>query len=423
MQTSVLIIVLTLIILGFGGFIYYFYRQKKKDLRLLKKQRTMLEEALAEASEKEAGLRAVFQHSNAGIFICSAMDYNLTFANDIFIDMLQIPRNDYQNISILPYIAGKDREKVAERLKLMKDGRAGELRMDVLIDGEQDFQSWVDLSVSPVIQSDGEVKMFIGIAVDNTNKKIFESKLDATKKRYRQLVDNLDDVVGLIDPDGKILFFNQAGMDYHQGTAKEIYGKFFQDYYSESDAKKIKSIKDAAFQTGRISKGIIHITLHGKKYVVELKAIPLFESDGSIRMIQTIGKNMNEHVRMMDELRQAKEGVERIMQAVPDVVYSVVYDAGSGKFSFEFLSKKIEALTGYAVEKFLTEDFDYKTIVSESDLQEMVNFDQVENEGVKVRYSFIIRHKNGTIIKVIDHADITKISQNKFRITGAVRIE
>ncbi|MFP4469787.1 MAG: PAS domain-containing protein [Bacteroidales bacterium] len=380
----------------------------------------MLEEALAEISEKENSLRAVFQHSNAGIFICTAEDYKLTFANDIFIDMLQVPQHSYHHVSILSYIGEKNKEDVVKQLKKMVEGQAGELRMDVLIDGDDDFQSWVDLSISPVLEKNN-VRLLIGIAVDNTNKKIFKGKLDATEKRFRHLVDNLDDVVGLIDRDGKILYYNEAGLRYHKATAKDIYGKYFHDYYSPEDAEKIMEIKETAFVTKKVSRGVVRFKLYGEEYVVDLTAIPHFEKDGSVKRIQTIGKNITAQTKMMNELSKAQQGLELIMRSIPDIVYSSIYDVRDKHLFFEYLSPKVEEITGYPADVFLSQPHRYHQLIVPEDITDLKNPLEILQSGGYYRCTVRIKHKSGNIVEVSDNLEVHKIDDRYLRVTGSLR--
>ncbi len=414
------LILLILISIALGVLAYYQYENKKADLAILTKQQKMLEDALAEISEKESSLRAVFQHSNAGIFICTATDYKLTFANDILADMLQVHPEHYHDISIISYIGEQDREKVMNQLQKVVEGEAGALRMDVLVEGEQDFQSWIDLSVSPVLVKN-EVRLLIGIAVDNTNKKIYKQKLETTEVRFRQLVDNLDDVIGLIDRVGKILYYNKAGLEYHKQTAEEIYGKYFYDYYDPEDAEKIMEIKERAFATKKVSRGIINFALLGEEYWVDLTAIPIIEKDGSVKRIQAIGKNVTAQIRMLNDLKNAKQRLELIMQGLPDVVYSAIYDLNDQQVVFDYLSPKIEDLTGYRMEYFISGPNRFNELVIKEDLQEFDKFAENIQKADTYQLNLRIRHKSGQIINVTDHLRAEKLNDHKLRVSGTVR--
>lgn len=102
---------------------------------------------------------------------------------------------------------------------------------------------WVDMKITP-LKKHGHVIGFSALSYDSTDRVAMEIKLQESKNRYEQLVENSIDTVGIMDKDGIWIYINEAGIKLFGVTGKdEIIGKsaydFMDDESSDFARKKI----------------------------------------------------------------------------------------------------------------------------------------------------------------------------------------
>lgn len=420
MMTLVISIALFIAVIVAAVFLYLMDKKRRGDLNALQNQRKLLENALAEVSEKESMLRAIFNNSSAGIFICTARNYQLTFTNQIFDDMLGYTSKIADQTLLMPFIGEAYRDEARQKLSRIDEGESGELRMELILEGKDGLPCWVDLSISPMNPGTGDVKLLVGVAVDISERKTAEEQKESAKEMYRLLVDNSDHAIGLIDPEGKILFYNKAAARYHGMEQDEITGKYFQEFYSEEDAAKIMEIKQEAFQTQKVSEGIIRLHLLGNNYVVKLRAIPIFESDGSLEMIQTMGYDLTAQYDYMAKLQETNQQLEKILEKLPSALYSSTYDSQQKIFTYEYLSPVIEDITGFSRDEFIQDNSFFLKLIHPEDLKNTEGPDNIINKGKSHNLKYRIKQKSGDIIHVTDSFEIEDLGDGKYKITGSL---
>jgi two-component system, LuxR family, sensor kinase FixL len=99
----------------------------------------------------------------------------------------------------------------------------------------------VSLTVSPILDADGDVVGASAIARDITETKRVQAALRASERRYQSIVDSAVDAILLIDRRGRVEAFNRAAEHLFGFAAQEVIGQNVnmlmpQPYHSEHDA-------------------------------------------------------------------------------------------------------------------------------------------------------------------------------------------
>ncbi len=96
-------------------------------------------------------------------------------------------------------------------------------------------ETWYQDIVTPVIKADGTCESVISFVRDVTARKTAEAKLKFSEDKYRQLLEQLDEIVFATDAAGNFTFLNSAwrtvtGMDVDRSFGKSLF-----DFLHESD--------------------------------------------------------------------------------------------------------------------------------------------------------------------------------------------
>lgn len=108
-----------------------------------------------------------------------------------------------------------------------------------------EMNKFMDACYNPVFNEDGEVIFIIERLRDITEKKILDKLLEDSKKKYKQIMNNLSDAL-IIIIDGRIVFANNevcnlTGVDYNQIIDSNIY-RYFNEKYVKVLHKKFRNI-------------------------------------------------------------------------------------------------------------------------------------------------------------------------------------
>jgi PAS domain S-box-containing protein len=150
-------------------------------------------------------------------------------------------------------------------------------------EGEIEFQR-KDGTIIPILvtstllkDSTGKATGRVGISTDITERKLTEIALHDSEKKYRELVDNLDEVIYEINSAGDVTFINPAIRRVSGYKPKQIVGKNLTDLIYQGDRdlllKRLGELKQ------------------GKEYISEYRFI---SKSGEVRWIQTSSKAIKE---------------------------------------------------------------------------------------------------------------------------------
>ena len=347
------------------------YIRKIKDNRVLTKQKKLLETALSKSAEKEAYLKAIFNGAKGGFFIYSIKQKKLTYVNSVFEEMYSSVDCNIFNKPITELFHAEYRELVKSGLEKILNDPLQNFRAEVQLDPCGGEEKWVDLSLSPIIRINVSVNYLIGLAIDITDRKGVEQELIESRQIYHALVDNLNDVVAIVDADGKNLFMNKRGCKYHQVSPEKIVGTSTYDFYEEHIANKIVKVVKKAINQKPIGEEIIELQLHNQRYFVGLTAVPIHENDGSVKYAQTIGRNLTQEMTKISELNELNEVLKKIMGSLQSAIYCLRYNHSDKKLHYQYLSPGIEKLYGKPVSYFKNNPFGFFEMIHPDDMNKM----------------------------------------------------
>jgi PAS domain S-box-containing protein len=99
--------------------------------------------------------------------------------------------------------------------------------------------------ISPV-RIGNEVNAVVGISIDITDQQLMEEKLKASEKRYRELLENMSEVLYVIDRSGRISYICPAIWSLAQYRPSEVIGRYAEDFIYKEDLPLYReNLKDA----------------------------------------------------------------------------------------------------------------------------------------------------------------------------------
>lgn len=201
----------------------------------------------------------------------------------------------------------------------------------------------------------GQVRGYLGIARDITERKQADESLRASEQQYRTMINSMGDPIHVIDKDFNIILANPAFSLWlsQLGLEIQLVGKplrvafpFLQD--------NIIDEYHTIFSSGQPLLTEEETTINGKTYFTETRKIPIIRNKSVVQVL-TIIRDITKRKKIEEQLLESEKKDRNLISNITDVVAEV--DA-EGKFIF--VSPQTGDLFGYHPEEMIgKKSFDF----------------------------------------------------------------
>lgn len=386
----------------------------KKNLsssKSLKELESLLQKNIVE-NNKETGDEDSFSYQiikniNAVIFSISAEKEEIFFISPTVERIFGYKKEELQKekFKILRAIHQADFHKFKELIKNASLGKSGiaEYRF-FRKDGKIVY---VSHSTFPVIIKD-KIERFDGIIYDITSEKHKQILLEQSEERFRTLFETAEDLIFILDNEGKFVSVNSNGalkLDY---SPKEMVGKHFLEFIDESDKVSIaksfhevlRSNKITTFESTFVSK-------YGRSVVFEINGRSTKQA-GNIAGMLGIGRNVTQR-RSYEE--KMKELNNKLIEA--NRLISIERDRAKQQLTI------LEELNRLKNEFVSNISHELRTpLASIIGFSETIASDPEMPEEMKKEFNSIILSEGKRLAKLInDILDLSKIERGQIELT------
>jgi rsbT co-antagonist protein RsbR len=253
--------------------------------------------------ESENRYRTLIENQQDGIFVIQGG--KMTFANEQFAAIVDYPREELEQRSIVELIAPEDREWVLERYARRQKGEnvpnTYEFRM-LKQDGVT--RVWVNMVVT-TIEYEGAVAS-MGTVRDITERKQSEEALRTSEARQRALLDAIPDMMFIQDREGTFLDY-RAPQDALMLPPEQFLGKRDSDIFSPELTQRFLDAITQALDTGTLQLVEYSLPIDDQPHFYEARISPI---DAAKVMVL---------VRDVTDKKQAQEEYAALQQQIIEV--------------------------------------------------------------------------------------------------------
>lgn len=271
--------------------------------------------------EAEKGLRKLskaVEYSPASIMITSA-DGTIEYVNPKFTRLTGYEPEEV--IGKTPRIlksGDMPSEKYSELWDTILSGREwhGEFK-----NMKKDGSIYYELaSISPIVDTKGQIKNFIAVKEDITDRKNIEFEL----RKFNLGIENSSDAIFITDINGVIEFVNPAFEKIYGFSGQEAIGKTPRILKSGIIPAEIYKQFWETLLSGKPVKGNIkNKTRDGKIIDIEGSSSSIKDEKGKILGFLSINRDITERILAEEALRKSEEKYRKIFENVQDIFYQV----------------------------------------------------------------------------------------------------
>jgi PAS domain S-box-containing protein len=200
-----------------------------------------------------------------------------------------------------------------------------------------------------IYNEQGELEYLIGTSLDITERKRAQEALQESEGRYRLLAETTQDMIYVIDRDGRVEYINAAAAQALGKQPQNVIGKAHADLFPPEIAEGQWRSLQKVFESGEpFSTESRLIFPHGAMWV-SAQLVPFRREGGKVTAVMGVSRDLTERKRAEEALRESEERYRNLFETAPDSIFIV--DQTTGNFVGANLAASRQY--GYSNEEFL----------------------------------------------------------------------
>ena len=218
----------------------------------------------------------------------------------------------------LDLISKEEGQKIEKEImpKLMKEGLVRDIEITVIRRDGTKFPALMSWTL--INDAEGQPTGIIGVSKDITERKRAEEALQESEKRYRDLLENANDIIQSVYPSGKFAYVNRKWLEVLEYTKDEVEKLTLWDILRKDQIPHCMEIFKRV-SSGEEVTGVetVFVSKNGKEINVEGNANAYFKG-GKFVATRGIFRDITERKRAEEALRVSEEKLSAFINSAPD---------------------------------------------------------------------------------------------------------
>lgn len=288
--------------------------------------------ALRESEEK---YRHLIESLNEGIWVVDE-NANTTFVNAHMAEMLGFEVNNMQKKNVLDFLDHAGITVFKENFERCRQGVKSKYDLD--FNRKDGIRVSTFMSLSPISDQFGHFLGAIAGVQDITTRKQMEMAVRASDKKYRDLVENINDVLFTANREGVIVYISPVVETLLGYFPSELIGHYFSDIIYQEDRKQFsQNEKDIFYGTpGPVELRIL--AKLGEIMWTRCSSSPILEK-GEVQGFQGVLTDITTRKRMEAALLESQEKFRALTENSKDIIIRLTHE-----IRFVYVSPSIKSI-------------------------------------------------------------------------------
>jgi PAS domain S-box-containing protein len=334
-------------------------RERRKAEPLREKLQELEEEVEAKSrqlAESEAEYRRLIDTMNDGLWVLDA-NGRIVFANEKLASLLGCEVDEVMGRPAVEFFDDANRQIFLNQIYKRSGGKPGSYEIQVTRRDGGEITCLI--RGAPRFTAEGGYIGSIGNITDISVRKELEDRLRASEQEYRDLFDNMQDVVCRVNEDGKIVAMNRAGAQILGFESTDLLLnrklKSFFTYRSEWNRFE-KELGEKGF----LEDYTVHLRRRdGQDLAMSLNAHIRLDDKGWPAGIDGVFRDVSERARMEGQLQSYAGDLEKKNDELESLIYSITHDFKSPLLVVGGLVGRLEKVASGLMSKKAREYLDW----------------------------------------------------------------
>ena len=256
--------------------------------------------------------------------------------------------------------------------------------------------AWAKTSKLPLYDEDGDLIGTFGISRDISEQKILQESLRKSEQKYRNIFENIQDVIYRTDRTGIVTDISPSIEKYSGFDINEIIGSPARNfYYHDEDWIRINK---ELLRKGTVKNFEIRLeTLDHKKVYTSVNAYQLKNDQGNVIGVEGIMRDVTDQKKAERKLQESHETLEKLTTQAPGIIYQF-RQYPDGSMTMPYASESLRNIYGVAPEQVKEDATPLVYRTHEDDRQKLIDainmsFQTLDNWDMEFR---VVLPRRGT---------------------------
>ncbi len=258
------------------------------------------------------------------------------------------------------FVPKKDRDMLASVFRKLTADHEHTFNENHILskDGKEFLVEWHG---TPVFDTSSKLQYFYGIGIDITNRKQIEQALRESEKRFRTLVETMNEGLGVADENSVVTYINDRLSKMIGYSPDEIIGRPIYDFIDETYHELVKEIISERKSGESGSYELVLKRKDNQKVYTILSPSPIFDVKGQYWGSCGVMTDITERKQAEEALKESELNHKTLIHNIPGMVYR-----GYTDWSAEIISGS-EEICGYTKKEINSEKEGWLNIIHSED--------------------------------------------------------
>jgi PAS domain S-box-containing protein len=302
-----------------------------------------LERAMRALAASEERFRTLCDHAPVGIFIDDG-DGNGIYHNAQCAEITGIALEEAQGTGWRSTLHPDDRERVVQRVNEAVRNQQPYQDSNRYLHADGTVR-WAEGNAVPVRDPNGELVAYIGTLLDVTAKRDLVEAQQASEFRYRAIVNDQTDLIVRWQPDGTLLFANEAWCEFQGCTLEESFGIDFLSVVPEQRRDELRNWV-AAVTVGLpvVSEESRFQMPDGRRYIQVWTEHAIFDELGNLIEIQSVGRDITAERDAEEQFREQLSLLAHVsrLSTMGELVAGIAHEVNQPLYSIKNCAQALQ---------------------------------------------------------------------------------
>ncbi|MBE9226529.1 PAS domain S-box protein [Phormidium sp. LEGE 05292] len=302
---------------------------------------------------------SLLAHINCAV-IATDRDGKITYWNRYAETLYQWTTSEVMGQNVYEVILGEETEQQTQEI-IEQLLRVGSWKGELFARRRDGSRVWVENTISPIKDDKSQVKGFVGVCFDATERHQVKEALRQSESTTQILFHAIPEAIFFIHKDGTIVDFQPAKQVSEEFSKSGIVSKKFSELLPKTVWQQVMSYVQAALSTGEMQLFEYQLLKKGKNYDFEARIIKSTDDE-----VLTIIRDITERKIANEQLAKSEDRYRIVSELISDFAYAAKIDSNNN-FKTDWMTGAVSRITGYSCQEMANRG-GWQTLIYPDDL-------------------------------------------------------